>query len=129
MANYILVVLVAVLNILSLTFFKLGVARAGGISVADLTSPMNVTVKILTTPLLLLGIGTSIGTTLLWLATLSRLPANVAAPLMNGVFYVLLIGVSVVFLGEDLSPRKVAAVAIICLGAGLLVSSPGTAVS
>lgn len=120
MGAYVLVVLVALLNILSVSLFKTGVSRAGGITVADLLHPLSAAHKILTSPFLLLGIGSSICTNLLWLAALTRLPANVALPLMNSVFYVALLFVSALFLGEVLNVQKVAAILLILAGAILL---------
>jgi multidrug transporter EmrE-like cation transporter len=121
MLSYVLVVLVAILNILNISFYKTGITQAGGLSMADLTNPPVILAKILTTPLLLCGFASSVCTTLLWLATLTRLPANVALPMMNGIFYVLLLFVSTLFLGEDLGIKKLAAIALILAGAFLLM--------
>jgi drug/metabolite transporter (DMT)-like permease len=118
---YILVVAVAILNILSLTCFKTGLTQAGGIGLLDLANPRGLAHKFLTTPLLLVGVGTSVTTTLLWLATLTRLSANVAVPLMNGIFYVLLLAVSVTVLGESLGIQKVVAIVLIFGGVALLI--------
>ena len=117
---YALVVAVALLNIASVTLFKIGVTRAGGIAVGDLFHPLIVAHKFLASPLLIVGVCTSICTNLLWLVTLTRLAANVALPLMNGIFYLALLVISVLFLGEELSARKVAAVFAILLGVLLL---------
>jgi len=117
---YALVIVVALLNIASVTLFKIGVARAGGIAITDLVHPLILLQKFLTSPLLLVGVLTSICTNLLWLVTLTRLAANVALPLMNSVFYVALLIISVLFLGEELNARKVLAVFAILVGVLLL---------
>ena len=63
----------------------------------------------------------AICTNLLWLATLTRLAANVAVPLMNGVFYVALIATSAIFLDEQINARKVIAVGLILAGVIVMV--------
>lgn len=118
---YILVVIVALLNIASVTLFKIGVARAGGIAIADLIHPITIVQKFLLSPLLVVGVCTSICTNLLWLVTLTRLAANIALPLMNSIFYIVLLIVSVLFLGEELTVKKVIAVGAILAGVLLLV--------
>ena len=120
MASYALVLLVALLNICSISLFKSGVRQAGGITLGDLTNPLTIAAKIVTTPLLVAGICTSVCTTILWLATLTRLPASTAVPLMNGVFYVLLLSVSVIFLGEHLGTKQLVAIALIAAGMFML---------
>ncbi len=117
---YALVVVVALLNIASVTLFKLGVARVGGIAIADLIHPLIVARKFLASPLLIAGVCTSVCTNLLWLVTLTRLAANVALPLMNGIFYIALLVISVLFLGEELTARKILAVLAILIGVLLL---------
>lgn len=123
MLSYTLVVIVAILNICSTTLFKNGVRQAGGITTADLINPFAIMIKIATTPLLLCGLAVSACTTVAWLATLTRLQATVAIPLMNGIFYLLLLVVSTVFLGEDLGLRRIVAMALILCGAMLLVKA------
>jgi drug/metabolite transporter (DMT)-like permease len=120
MISYMLVILVAILNMLSLTLFKLGVAQVGGFALVDLMNPVTMTLKILATPLLMLGLLTSVCTTVFWLTALSRLPASVAQPLMIGVFYVLLLAVSSIFLREDFNVQKLVAVVLISTGVVLL---------
>lgn len=66
---YVLVIIVALLNIASVTLFKIGVVRAGGIAIIDLFHPLLIAQKFLASPLLLVGVFTSICTNLLWLVT------------------------------------------------------------
>ena len=120
MGAYLLVVAVAILNILSVSLFKTGVARAGGIAIADLTHPLVLLHKFLDSPLLIVGVAVAICTNLLWLVTLTRLPASVAVPLMNAVFYVALLATSALFLGEQLTARKLVAVGLILAGVVVL---------
>lgn len=117
---YVLVLLVAMLNVISQTLFKEGVGQIGGISIGDITNPVHLFLKIISTPRLVLGIFTSACTTILWLATLSRFPVSVATPLMNGLFYLGLLAVSFFILGEWIGPIKVFAIALILVGATLL---------
>ncbi len=55
-----------------------------------------------------------------WLAALSKAPVSTAYPMLS-LGYIVVAGVSVVWLGETLSPAKVAGIALICLGV-ILVS-------
>jgi multidrug transporter EmrE-like cation transporter len=57
-----------------------------------------------------------------WLAALSKAPVSTAYPMLS-VGYIVVAGVSVLWLGETLSPAKVAGIALICLGVVLVSRS------
>lgn len=120
MVAYVLIVAVALLNVLSVGLFKSGVLQAGGISISDLIAPMTLFQKFVSTPFLMLGVLTAICTNLFWLMVLTRLEASIAVPLMNGIFYLILLSVSVTFLGEEVSVRKIVAIGFILLGVVLI---------
>jgi drug/metabolite transporter (DMT)-like permease len=118
--SYVLIVIVAVCNIVSVLAFKAGVTHAGGIGPADLAHPLTIMTKIITTPLLLVGLASSCTTTVIWLMVLSRVQANVAVPLMNGIYYLLLLVISTLVLGESVTPGRITAIGLIIVSAALL---------
>ncbi len=65
------------------------------------------------------------GTSLcVWLAALSKAPVSTAYPMLS-LGYIVVAGVSVLWLGETLSPAKVLGIALICLGVVLISRSSG----
>jgi multidrug transporter EmrE-like cation transporter len=64
------------------------------------------------------------GTSLcVWLAALSKAPVSTTYPMLS-IGYVLVAGVSAIWLGETLSVAKVAGIALICAGVVLVSRSP-----
>lgn len=64
------------------------------------------------------------GTSLcVWLAALSKAPVSVAYPMLS-IGYVVVAAVSVLWLGEILSPTKAVGIALICVGVVLVSRSP-----
>ena len=59
-----------------------------------------------------------------WLAALSKAPVSTAYPMLS-LGYIVVAGVSVLWLGETLSPAKVLGIALICGGVVLVSRSPG----
>lgn len=68
---------------------------------------------------LLAGFAAYFASALLYIITLRTIPLSVAFPTL-ALGYVLVVGVSVVFLHEPLSMTKGFAVCLICIGVGLL---------
>ena len=63
------------------------------------------------------------GTSLcVWLAALSKAPVSSAYPMLS-LGYIVVAAVSVIWLGEALSPAKVAGIALICVGVVLVSRS------
>jgi multidrug transporter EmrE-like cation transporter len=58
-----------------------------------------------------------------WLAALSKAPVSTAYPMLS-LGYVIVAGVSALWLGETLSPAKVLGIALICAGVVLVSRSP-----
>jgi multidrug transporter EmrE-like cation transporter len=58
-----------------------------------------------------------------WLAALSKAPVSTAYPMLS-LGYIVVAGVSVLWLGETLSPAKVLGIALICGGVVLVSRSP-----
>ena len=64
------------------------------------------------------------GTSLLvWLAALSKAPVSTAYPMLS-LGYIVVATISVLWLGETLSPAKVLGIALICAGVVLVSRSP-----
>jgi multidrug transporter EmrE-like cation transporter len=57
-----------------------------------------------------------------WLAALSKAPVSTAYPMLS-LGYIVVAGVSVMWLGESLSPAKVLGIALICAGVVLISRS------
>ncbi len=57
-----------------------------------------------------------------WIAALSKAPVSTAYPMLS-LGYVVVAGVSALWLGEILSPAKVLGIALICAGVALLSRS------
>ncbi|MEA3176047.1 MAG: hypothetical protein QOF42_3458 [Gammaproteobacteria bacterium] len=57
-----------------------------------------------------------------WLAALSKAPVSTAYPMLS-LGYVVVAVVSVAWLGESMTPVKIAGIALICLGVVLLTRS------
>jgi multidrug transporter EmrE-like cation transporter len=58
-----------------------------------------------------------------WLAALSKAPVSTAYPMLS-LGYIVVAGVSVLWLGATLSPAKVLGIALICVGVVLVSRSP-----
>jgi multidrug transporter EmrE-like cation transporter len=58
-----------------------------------------------------------------WLAALAKAPVSTAYPMLS-LGYIVVAGVSVLWLGETLSPAKVLGIAFICVGVVLVSRSP-----
>ena len=57
-----------------------------------------------------------------WLAALSKAPVSTAYPMLS-LGYVVVAVVSVAWLGESMTPAKIAGIALICIGVVLLTRS------
>jgi multidrug transporter EmrE-like cation transporter len=58
-----------------------------------------------------------------WLAALSKAPVSTAYPMLS-LGYIVVAAISVLWLGETLSPAKVMGIALICVGVFLVSRSP-----
>lgn len=86
-------------------FLKAGVSKGGpiGVSVEGLVALVR---RIFTTPMILAGYALGGLTNLVWLTALSRFEISFAAPVMSGLYFVFLLGVSGLFLGESVGPNR-----------------------
>lgn len=102
---------------------KLGLRRGGPVALHAFVDVWHFIIRILTTPLLLLGLVVSSASTLLWMFILSRADLSLAGPTFNGIYYVLLMGGSLLVLGEVISPWRWAGAAAMI--GGLLLMAKG----
>jgi multidrug transporter EmrE-like cation transporter len=58
-----------------------------------------------------------------WLAALSKAPVSTAYPMLS-LGYIVVTAISVLWLGETLSPAKAMGIALICAGVVLVSRSP-----
>ena len=58
-----------------------------------------------------------------WLAALSKAPVSTAYPMLS-LGYIVVAAISVLWLGETLSPGKILGIALICAGVALVSRSP-----
>jgi multidrug transporter EmrE-like cation transporter len=104
------------LSALGQTLFKIGVGR---VSFAETAGPIAKSAAMFLSPWILAGLmAYGIGT-LLWLFALRKIDLSLAYPLV-AISFVMVVGIGVFFLGEPLSPIKLAGVTVIIAGVTLL---------
>ena len=98
-------------------------AVAGGepISINSLESISALIVRILTTPLLLIGFALQALNGFLWIAVLSRMELSTAAPVMIGMYFAMLLFASRFLLGETLSLGRLTGTALVGIGIWLIL--------
>ena len=79
----------------------------------------NAAIAILTTPQVLLGLATYGVGAMLWLVCLSRIPLVMAYPLVS-LAIVAVLAMSVVFLGEAMTPLRIAGSVLVIAGVALI---------
>ncbi|MBX6772841.1 MAG: hypothetical protein IRY83_14005 [Chloroflexi bacterium] len=102
---------------------KYGTRATGQLSLASPAEAAALIRQVLTTPALLAGYALSALTALLWLVVVSRLDLSFAVPLLNGIFYVLLLLASVTLLREAVTPGRWAGALLILAGIVLITTS------
>ncbi|ABQ27133.1 EamA family transporter [Geotalea uraniireducens] len=102
-----------------------GMKEIGDISAMNLRGILNVAIKALTTPKLIIGTAMLAVFFFLWLAVLSWEDLTVALP-MQALNYVLVAFLSQYFLGEVVTPLRWAGTILVCTGVMLITKSGGT---
>lgn len=121
-AQYGLLLTVALGLVCSQLLMKQGVGNRG-LKLASFSDFVFLIQTILTTPKLLAGYALSIVIGLLWLVALSRMDLSYATPVMNGMFYVLLLAASATFLREPVDGWRLSGIALIVAGISLVSRS------
>lgn len=101
-----------------------GMKEIGDISAMNLRGILNVAIKALTTPKLIIGTAMLAVFFFLWLAVLSWEDLSVALP-MQALNYVLVAFLSQYFLGEVVTPLRWAGTILVCTGVMLITKSGG----
>jgi len=102
-----------------------GMKEIGDISAMNLRGILNVAIKALTTPKLIIGTAMLAVFFFLWLAVLSWEDLTVALP-MQALNYVLVAFLSQYFLGEVVTPLRWVGTILVCTGVMLITKSGGT---
>lgn len=95
---------------------KKGVMDAGELDFGNLTQTIP---KLLTSPLLLLGIAIFVSSSVLWLIALSRTELSYAYPLLS-IGYALVAVLSWLFFDEKLGVLRIAGIGVIIIGISLM---------
>ncbi len=101
-----------------------GMKEIGDISAMNLRGILDVALKALTTPKLIIGTAMLAVFFFLWLAVLSWEDLSVALP-MQALNYVLVAFLSQYFLGEVVTPLRWAGTILVCTGVMLITKSGG----
>jgi drug/metabolite transporter (DMT)-like permease len=98
-------------------------AVAGGeqISINSLQSVSALIVRILTTPMLIIGFGLQALNGFLWIAVLSRMELSTAAPIMIGMYFAMLLLASRFLLDEPWSVGRLTGTALVGIGIWLIL--------
>ena len=120
-ALLIVLVLLFVAILLSVTgelLLKHGVNQLG---VLELRSDnlVPVFIRVFTNPFVLLGFIFLFGGSIFWLSMISRVPLSYAYPMLS-TSYILVLGASWLFLGEQINPVQIIGVLVIMLGVSLV---------
>ncbi len=102
-------------------FIRAGMLRITKVVEAPFSQPGRVIADMLRSPYIWAGVGISLLCFVLWAFILAKAPLMTAGPLMNAVFYVALVCISVWALGEQLSSGKLIGI-VLLLGAITLIS-------
>jgi len=120
-ALLVVLVLLFVAILLSVTgelLLKHGVNQLG---VLELRSDnlVPVFIRVFTNPFVLLGFIFLFGGSIFWLSMISRVPLSYAYPMLS-TSYILVLGASWLFLGEQINPVQIIGVLVIMLGVSLV---------
>ncbi len=114
-----LLLLVAALTCTNQLLLKSGITRGGPITFS-VDGFAVLLARIFTTPAVLAGYAVGAVTGLVWLLALTRLEISLASPVVTGIYFVLLLLASRVFLNETVSFARWAGVSLIVVGIFLL---------
>lgn len=120
LSQHLLLLVNALILLTSQLLLKQGLKQGGAITLTDGTQLLAIVLKVLTTPLLMLGICLGALSTLLWLVILSRFELSHAALLMTGTYYVLVLLASALFLGESVTVWRWLGALLMIIGMALV---------
>ena len=94
---------------------KVGMNKVGAVNIGTYSQVVEGIAKIITTPMVILGLLFYVLAASLWLVVLSRVPLSLAYP-MVALGYVIVVFLSWIALKEVVPPSRWIGLAIICLG-------------
>lgn len=101
---------------------KLGMSQVGQIGANALQQPLQVALRVFTSPLVIVGLGLYVLGALSWLTVLSRVPLSFAYPLV-ALSYAVTPVLALVLLRETVPSLRWLGILTICLGAFLVSRS------
>ena len=123
MLNLIIIIIIGVaIGASGQIFLKKGVNELGKIDVKINTLPMTI-FKILTNKFVLLGLSLSAIAAFFWITALSKINLSVGYPIAGGLFYISVIILSIIFLGEKLNYIQLLGILTTLVGVIILAKS------
>lgn len=122
-SQYLFLLINALILLTSQLLLKQGVKKSGAISLTNWMQFLEVIGKVLTTPLLLIGVCLGGVSTLLWIVVLSRFELSQAALLMTGTYYVLILLASALILGESVTAWRWLGAILMIIGMAFVFNS------
>lgn len=119
-SQYLLILVNASILVLSQLMLKQGMKQGDAVSLSSLPELLKLVLFVVTTPKILIGLSLSVVSMLLWLTTLSRFELSFALPMLSGLYYILALLASLLFLSEPLNAWRWGGTALITLGVILL---------
>ena len=116
-----LVLVNVVLSVAGQICLKVGMVQIGRIGREQIAYPVDLALRIFTSPLVLVALVLYGSAFTLWTIVLSRIQLSVAYPAL-ALIYVLIPLASWLVLGESVSTRQWIGIVVICLGVFLVVS-------
>jgi drug/metabolite transporter (DMT)-like permease len=118
--EYSLLFLAASGLVLSQLLIKHGAKQVGAVSFTNLAHPEILLPQLLASPALIMGFCLSGLMGIVWLVIVSRLELSFAAPMLGAIYYILLMVVSAVILGERVDYSRWAGALMVAGGAALI---------
>ncbi len=114
-SSFLLVIISSLLGVVGQIFLKMGMERLGVLNLSGLTAGLQTASQVITTPLVILGLGCYGVSAAVWLVVLSRLDISLAYPLL-ALNFVLVPFLGWLFLGEQIPFYRWIGVGIILVG-------------
>lgn len=112
-----LICLVLILSLGGQTLMRKGMKHVGPIAIrAFIKAPFSTTFRMISNPVVFLGVIFAGMGAFIWLIVLSRIDLSVALPILGGLGYLLLPLISVLLLGEHVTVLRLAGTILIVMG-------------
>lgn len=114
--NIIFITVVTLFVVLGQIFLKKGLKLIGELNIAGFSDFFAVVLRLIQNKFIIIGTLIAVTGAFLWLMVISRLELTVALPMASGIFYILLLLISWVFLGETITFLKILGISVIIFG-------------